>query len=328
MKLSVAMPPGPDSVELGQLAHDLGYDRLWLYDSAALYEDIWITLARVAEHTPINIGSAVLVPNLRHVMATASAIATIERLAPGRLVCGWGTGATARWVLNQKALSWGYTRRYMMQLRSLLKGEVVEIDGEQCQMIHHPRWAIQRSIDTPQLLSALGPKGTEVTRELIEAGVVDGLISMGPASGFDWHVQMTAGTVLDAGETIDDERVKLALGPWYVVRYHGVWQSYPDAVGNLPLGTDWVAGINAERSEGQRHLAVHEGHVTDVMSRDRAQLDAAGAALATTGWVGTRDEVRAKAEAAIAAGASEIMYTPAGPDPAREMRAFAEALLA
>jgi len=130
MKLSVGMPPGPDSVELAKLAHDLGYDRMWLYDSAALYEDIWITLARVAEQTPINIGAAVLVPNLRHVMTTASAIATIERLAPGRLVCGWGTGATARWVLNQQALSWSQTRRYLTQLRALLQGEVVEIDAK------------------------------------------------------------------------------------------------------------------------------------------------------------------------------------------------------
>jgi 5,10-methylenetetrahydromethanopterin reductase len=63
------------------------------------------------------------------------------------------------------------------------------------------------------------------------------------------------------------------------------------------------------------------------MPRDRAQLDAAGPALATTGWVGTRDEIRAKAEAAVAEGASEILYTPAGPDVAREMRAFAAAVL-
>ena len=67
----------------------------------------------------------VLVPNLRHVMTTASAIATIEGLAPGRLACGFGTGATARWVLNQKALSWATTRRYLEQLRGLLRGEVV-----------------------------------------------------------------------------------------------------------------------------------------------------------------------------------------------------------
>ena len=74
---------------------------MWLFDSAALYEDVWIWLGRLAEHTEIDLGTAVLVPNLRHVMTTASAIATVERMAPGRLACGFGTGATARWVLEQ-----------------------------------------------------------------------------------------------------------------------------------------------------------------------------------------------------------------------------------
>ena len=67
-----------------------------------------------------------LVPNLRHVMTTASAIATIERMAPGRLACGFGTGATARWVLNKHALSWKTTRRYLEQLHALLQGDIVD----------------------------------------------------------------------------------------------------------------------------------------------------------------------------------------------------------
>ena len=141
MELSVGLPPGPRTLEYAQLAQQLGYDRVWLYDSAALYEDIWIWMARLAEHTDLDLGTAVLVPNLRHVMTTASAIATVERMAPGRLSCGFGTGATARWVLNKPALSWATTRRYIEQLRGLLRGEVVEIDGERCQMIHHPDWA-------------------------------------------------------------------------------------------------------------------------------------------------------------------------------------------
>jgi 5,10-methylenetetrahydromethanopterin reductase len=329
IKISVGMPPGPDSLEMAKLAESLGYERIWFYDSAALYEDIWITLARVAEHTSIPIGTAVLVPNLRHVMTTASAIATIERIAPGRLECAWGTGATARWVLNKKAVSWAATRRYLEQLRGLLNGEVVDIEGERCQMIHHHRWAVARPITTPLLVSAMGAKGVGIIRELQAAGVVDGLMSMGASAdnaGFDRHVQMTAGTVLDDGEKLSDERVKAALGPWYVVRYHGVWQAFPDALANFPLGAEWRAGVEAERPEGERHLAVHEGHVTDVMSRDREVLDTAGDALATVGWVGSAAEVRARAEAAIAAGATEIMYTPAGPDVAREMRAFAAAL--
>jgi alkanesulfonate monooxygenase SsuD/methylene tetrahydromethanopterin reductase-like flavin-dependent oxidoreductase (luciferase family) len=49
-------------------------------------------LARVAEQTSrIGIGAAVLIPSYRHPVAQASAIATLEALAPGRLWAGFGT---------------------------------------------------------------------------------------------------------------------------------------------------------------------------------------------------------------------------------------------
>ena len=79
------------------------------------------------------------------------------------------------------------------------------------------------------------------------------------------------------------------------MRYHGVWQAFPDALAGMPGGEEWLAGINAERPEGERHLAVHEGHVTNVMPRDGDVLALAGDALATTGWVGTADEIHQRA---------------------------------
>ena len=169
MKLSICCAPGPQARELAVRAEALGYDRIWLFDSAALYEDIWIHLAQIAEATGrIGLGTAVLVPNLRHVMTTASAIATIDRLAPGRLACAIGTGFTARAVLGQKALPWKFTRTYFEQLRGLLQGRVVDIDGQACQMIHRPGLAKKRPIDVPLLLSAFGPKGLAITREIAD----------------------------------------------------------------------------------------------------------------------------------------------------------------
>ncbi len=327
MQLSVGIPPGPRTLEHAQLAQELGYDRVWLYDSAALYEDIWIWMALLAEHTDLDLGTAVLVPNLRHVMTTASAIATVERMAPGRLSCGFGTGATARWVLNKPALSWATTQRYVEQLRGLLRGEVVEVDGERCQMIHHPDWASARPIDTPLLVSTLGPKGKGLVKEMFDAGTIDGYIGMADVDvDVPRRVLMTAGTVLDDGEDISSERVAGALGPWYVVRYHGVWQAFPDALAGMPGGEAWLAALNAERPEGERHLAVHEGHITDVMPRDGDVLALAGDALATTGWVGTADEIHQNAVDLAAAGGTDLMFTPAGDFHARDAHAWVEAV--
>lgn len=322
-RLSVGLPPGRDTLASARVAEQLGYERVWLFDSAGLYEDIWIHLARLAEGTELDLGTAVLVPNLRHVVTTAAAIATVEGLAPGRLACGFGTGATARWVLGQPALSWATTRRYVEAVRALLLGEVVDVDGAACQMIHTPGFAPTRPIHVPLLLSALGPKGRAIARE-----IADGVITIGGGvDDMDWHVQMVSGTVLAAGEDLSTPRVQDALGPWHVILVHGAWQAFPAAVVDLPGGASWCAAIDAERVERERHLVVHEGHATTVTTRDRPLVDAAGPMLGTMGWVGSAEEIRARAEAALAAGATELLYTPAGRDVVGELTRFATAVL-
>jgi 5,10-methylenetetrahydromethanopterin reductase len=255
-------------------------------------------------------------------MTTASAIATIDRLAPGRLACAIGTGFTARLVLDQQALPWEQVRRYVLQLRALLRGEVTRIDGRPCQMIHHPEMAKARPIEVPILLSAFGPKGLAITRE-----IADGWMGIAPpGERFEWAVQMVNGSVLEAGERPASPRVVDAVGPWHTVVYHALWVRSPAAVDALPGGAAWRAEVERERPEGERHLAVHEGHCTHVVPRDRHIFEAAGDDLAWMGWVGSAEELRKRAEASAAAGVSEILYTPAGSDLAREARAFYRAL--
>src|ERR1700679_4191541 len=66
-KLSFACPPGVRSVENSKIAEKLGYERAWLFDSPALYTDIWISLARIADATErIGLGTGVAVPSMRH----------------------------------------------------------------------------------------------------------------------------------------------------------------------------------------------------------------------------------------------------------------------
>lgn len=311
MKISIGVPPGPQATDLAVRAEALGYDRVWMYDSAALYEDVWIHLARAAEATErIGLGTAVLVPNLRHVMTTASAIATVARLAPGRLACAIGTGYTARRVLGQGALSWKTTRTWVEQLRGLLRGEVVEIDGQPCQMIHRPELARPRPIEVPLLLSAFGPKGLAITRE-----IADGWMGVSPPpEPFEWAVQMVNGTVLAPGERPSAPRVVDAVGPWQVGAYHLTWEVDPGRLADLPGGADWLAQVASERPESEQHLSVHAGHCTHLSTADRKALAAWGDEIPWHGWVGEAEDLRKRAEASAAAGVTEILYTPAGDD--------------
>ena len=322
MRISCGLVPSLDVVDHAQLAEELGYERAWLYDSPAIYLDIWASLARIAERTDrIGLGTAVLVPGLRNVVATASAIATIEAAAPGRLACGFGTGATARWTFGKRALSLATVGEHLHQLRSLLNGEVVEVDGHQVQMSQLPRFAPPRPIEVPLLLSALGPKGQALAHE-----AADGIMTVGfDAAGYDWSARLVVGTVLDPGEQLTSERVKESAGPWYAIMGHGAWEATPEAVDGFPGGAEWRTKLESLRPEGERHLAVHEGHATTVTDLDRILVDAAGDGIVGMGWVAEADAMKAKIAEAEAAGTTEIIYAPSGPDIARELRTFARA---
>ena len=319
LQLSCAFPPGPDVVEHARLAEDLGYERVWVYDSPALYTDVWVQLARIAEATSrVGLGPAVLVPSLRHVLTTASAIATIEQLAPGRLAVAIGTGFTGRRMLGQQPLGWKRTREYISQLRALLRGEQVEVEGGVIQMGHPPGYAPDRPIETPIVVAANGPLGLAVAREYGE-GV---MCVASPQPGFAWCAQLAFGTVFDEGEAANSDRVWDAVGPGITVIYHGAFEADPETVHSLPGGREWRQQI--ERiPEAVRHLAVHEDHLVAVSERDERHI---GRELVPASFSGTAEHLRARAASLQELGLTELVYAPMGSDVPRELRAMAEAL--
>jgi 5,10-methylenetetrahydromethanopterin reductase len=322
---SVALPPSKDVVEYARLAARLGYERVWLFDSPAMYGDVWVAVARVAEAAPdICVATGVAVTSLRHPMVTASAIATIEELAPGRLWAYFGTGFTARFAMGKRGVRWAELATYVGQVRGLLRGEVVEIDNEACQMLHVPGFGPARPIAVPLGMAPIGPKGFAVAREL-----ADGVILTSPAGNEDRHWQqaalLTNGSVLDPGEDYRSPRLLNAAGPAYVTGFHALASWSQELVQGAPGGAEWLGRIEAERPERELHLAVHEGHLVTITERDRPLLAAAGEQILETGWTGYAASIAARMTAVGAAGITEVVYGPAGPDIPRELEAFAAA---
>jgi 5,10-methylenetetrahydromethanopterin reductase len=321
MQLSCAFPAAIRHLDHAVIAEDLGYENVWFYDSPALYEDVWMVLALAAERTSrVGLGPAVLVPDLRHVLVTASAVATLEELAPGRVHVALGTGFTGRMVLGQRPLPWSYVERYVADLRTLLAGGRVEIDGRAVQMIHADGYAPPRPLRVPIVVAANGPKGLRIAQEHGDAVMCVGA----PQTGWDRCALLTFGTVLDDGESLASDRVMAAAGPAAAVVYHGVYEASGDGVDGFPGGAAWRAAVEREPAES-RHLVVHVQHLTGVTPRDREALGD-GALIGSFTWTGTADDVRARAGAAADAGATELLYAPSGPDIARELRAFRDAL--
>ena len=284
----------------------------------AFGHDLWVTLARIAENTSrIGIGASVLIPSYRHPMAQASAIATLEAIAPGRVRAGFGTGFTGRAGMGKRPLSLAYMRRYIEQVRGLLRGEVVEIDGGLTQIIASKGQLPDRPIDVPILLASQGPKGRQLAAE-----IADGLIALGaPAQGFEICLVSTNGTVLDEAEDVNSPRVRAAVQPIIALAYHFKYTNDPDNIGDLPSGEEWMASVQ-KVPEPIRHLSVHRGHNLDVSNGHDQLVDTSAAKDVT--FTGTRDELRTRLDALEAGGATGVILGTSGADVERELRAYAE----
>ena len=321
MKISFASPTTLDSPAHVALAEELGYERAWLYDTPQQSPDVWMMLALAAQHTErIGLGPGVLVPSLRHPMVNAAATAALVALAPDRVAIAFGTGFTGRRAMGYGAIPWAYMDAYIRAYRGLLRGETVEWEGARMRMLHPAGHAAPRPVDVPVLISALGPKGAAVARELAD-GLFATLTVPEFAKEFDSVSYLFWGTVLEDGEDPSSERVRAAAGPGIALAYHGAHE-FGSPLSELPGGAEWEALI--ERSNpGERHLAVHEQHCVGLNEADEAAWEAGGHALLEHATVsGTADQVAARLSDLAEAGVTELVYQPAGPDIRRELERF------
>jgi 5,10-methylenetetrahydromethanopterin reductase len=284
------LPPGPRTVEYALLAEELGFRAVWCPEIPAFGHDIWVTLARIAEKTKrIKFGPSVLIPSYRHPMAQASAIATLEQIAPGRLMVGFGTGFTGRAGMGKKPLSLASMRTHIAQVRALLHGDVADIDGGLAQILASDGWLPDRPINVPVYMAGQGPKARALAKE-----IADGLISLGgPAEGFETCLVSTGGTVLDDGEDVTSPRASTAVKPLVALAYHHRY-----------------------------HLSVHRGHSLDISNGHDALVDVSAAKQMT--FTGTREELRERLAQLEARGATGIIFGTSGYDVERELRAYAE----
>ena len=328
MEFGCAFASGPDAARQAQLAESLGFDFIGFFDSPALEPDVWLTLADALRATSrIAVGPHVLIPHLRHPMAQAAAIATLAQRAPGRLEVHLGTGFTGRMALGQRPLSWNTMRRVMAQLRGLLRGEPVEIDGAVQQMIHPPGFAAPRPVEVPLLFAANGPKGIQAARDC-----ADGLVYLGPGEstprGFERLVLGLAGCVLEEGEPATSSRSLESARVMFAMQYHLAYEGYTGTgVETLPYGDDWLRTIEAFPA-ATRHLHVHDRHMVEVSQHDRAFSERHRDALEdfARAWALTPELARERLRALESLGATRVMAGQAFPDWERGLRAFASAV--
>lgn len=168
----LASQPLPVIVAQVRLAESLGFDTAWITDTHLVCRELWVTLAACAQQTSrIRLGPGITVPHTRHISVTASAVATLHELAPGRVVLGIGTGGSAAETmgLSVAKVARVATLESMAQaLKRLLAGESIRLDnGADARLAWLPG-----PVDVPLYLAGSGPRMLDAAGRLGDGAIM------------------------------------------------------------------------------------------------------------------------------------------------------------
>lgn len=145
-------------------AEMLGWDAALQPDSQLRRRDTYVLLAAAAKATErITLGPLLANPVNRHPSVTAGSIATIDELAPGRTIIGWGVGDTAVRLAGLRPARVKELEAGTRLMRALLDGESVDVGAEQPARLPHHR-------PVPIWIAAGGPRTLRMA-----GGVADGV---------------------------------------------------------------------------------------------------------------------------------------------------------
>ncbi|TNF87947.1 MAG: LLM class flavin-dependent oxidoreductase [Gammaproteobacteria bacterium] len=287
MQYSVAFASEVDSWKWAKRAEELGFHAAWFYDTQLLNPDVFICMALAAYETSrIRLGTGVLVPSNRIEPVTANAFASLNKLAPGRIDFGIGTGFTARRTMGQGAVPLGRTRRYIETVQGMLGGETVEWQGEdgahKVRFLDPELGLINVEDDIPLWVSAFGPKARALTAEL---GA--GWLNFGTANAANALDDMRAswqsagqekgaleanlfflGAVLTGNDAEDEARLMAQAAPFASVMFHNLADEV-GAMGGSNVETGPLGNLLAEylktheqyEPADARYLNNHKGHL-------------------------------------------------------------------
>src|SRR5881409_278279 len=127
MRFGMCVMADVDDIGFFSHAEDLGYDSVWVTDSQMIFSDCYAVLALAARQTRrIRLGPGTAICGTRIPPVHVAAVATLNRLAPGRVHLGIGTGNTAMRTMGQRPMRIAEYDEYLRVLAALLRGETVD----------------------------------------------------------------------------------------------------------------------------------------------------------------------------------------------------------
>ncbi len=256
-------------IEAARRAEKAGYDSVWAGDSLLARprgEPLTLLAGMAGATSHVTLGTAVLLPLLRHPLSLAHAVATLDRISAGRLIVGVGPGAELPGTHAElAALGIPSDRRVSATLSAV----------ERCRRLwrnEEPGLELQprpfRADGPPIWLGGSGPRMLRLAGETF-----DGWLPFSPTPA-DYASGLRA--VREAAERAGRDPDSVATGAYltvavaddpreaaghldaYMRTYYGVpaevmTRAQACHAGNLESAAEWFA---AYRAAGARHLVV------------------------------------------------------------------------
>lgn len=327
MKYSVAFASEVDSWRWAKRAEALGFHAAWFYDTQLLNPDVFMCMALAAHETStIRLGTGVLVPSNRIEPVTANALASLNKLAPGRIDFGVGTGFTARRTMGLGAIPLARTRTYVQRVQKLLKGEIIEwnFEGETRKVgfLNPDLGLIDVQHEIPLWFSAFGPRAKAVAAQLQAGWLNFGIQGAEESLAHMRQIWRDAGNapqqlrsnlfflgaVLNG--TDDDEKLMAQGGPLTGVIFHNMADEM-GAMGGTPPPQGPLGEVLAEymkvhagyTPDDAKYLRNHRGHLIFVRPEE---THVTPELVKATSMSGTRDELVERLRGLAAAGYDQV----------------------
>ncbi|MBD0742529.1 LLM class flavin-dependent oxidoreductase [Streptomyces sp. CBMA152] len=349
MRAGVVVAAHPGVEDLAVRAEELGLHSFWVNDTPMVHGDPFVALSLCAKATRhIKLGIGVTSPALRSAPAAASGFASLNTLAPGRIICGVGTGNTARRTLGMPPTTAAALENFTATLQDLCAGRSTAYrEGDRVRDIRflHTGAHVNTTDPVEFVVAALGPKAAAVAGR---RGA--GLISFGLLDPTAWHAlhdarRQAAHGTLHGPDSPAHSYVVTAL---HLLRdnedAHG--DAARDATGHLVLSLlDYAADTPAfagqlgpDQREAVRELLDRRGttatapdrytklypnYLGRIAPQDRDLV--LPSLMNTLALVGTRDDLRTRITTLEQAGIDELLIQPVI-DPPTEMTQLTELL--
>jgi len=344
MRTGIVVTARPGIEDLAARAEDLGFTSFWVYDTPMVNGDPFVSLALCAKATSvIKLGIGVTSPALRSVPAAAAAVSSLNAIAPGRVICGVGTGNTARRTLGMLPTTMAQLEAFTRALQDLTGGrETQYTEGARTREIKflHVGPYVNTTDPVEFVVAAFGLKASAIAGRrgagLISFGLLDPAVwaafeetrrltaqEAGNAVSVDNYV-MTSLHVLADGEDRYGDLAKDSMGQVAMALLTFAADNPAFGESLEPDEADAVQRLLQRRgttaTATDRHMTLYRNYLGRIDPGDRDLI--VPSLVDKLALIGTREELSERIAALETAGVDEIVIQPVV-DPDKEMAALA-----